>query len=239
MTENAQIETTLSQGLIALKAGVKMTDLAQILTQGQAPEVPVTPPSAPAEVVLTDEAKKALRHLPEVFAEVQPSERRALSETEVKQVWAEYDTLRTIVDLLGSRYEDLKEIVRNHMDVTAEANGAEWDSTAKDPHGHYVLAAKGNPERCNIPGTNQAFSREYRAGRVSIDASVLDEMHANGEISREAYLAMTRERRVLDEHKAMDAAANKPELREEILTAIAKMTKIGAPGTSLFVRKAQ
>lgn len=241
-TDKKALAAAVERGTIVLKQGGDLAQIREALTdvaEVEAPQVVAFPP-VPSPIVLTDDVKKALRRLPDVFAQVQPLERRALTEAELAQVHDERDVLGHIVDLLGGRQEDLKEIVRTHMDVVAEKDGkADPDESLRDAHGHYVLAAKGNPERVHIPGTNLDFSREYRAGRDSLDTSVLEEMVTNGEISREAYLAMTVERRVFDENKTMLALSAKDSLRADIFKAIKAMTKKGVPGTSLFTRKAK
>jgi len=240
-TTSTEIQARFEQALIVVKEQGSLDAVQKALV---GPYVPpqdlseVSFPPVPGEVVLTDDVKKALRRLPEVFATVQPTERRALTEEEIKAVEDERDALRKIASLLTSRDEDLKTLIRHHMDVSAEQAGkADPETTDRDAHGHYVIAGPGNPERVPIPGTNLDYSREYRAPKIGTDTSVLADMEAAGEISRETYLAMTREVRVFDDTKTIAALANKPTLRGEILTAIQRMTKPGKPGTSLFTRK--
>lgn len=237
----SQIEKDIERGTIVLKQGGSFADIQAALTadiEKPAQAVPALP-EAPAQVVLTDDVKKALRRLPDVFAVVQPAERRALDATEIQAVHEEREVLKQIVTLLAGRDDNLKEIIRNHMDVVAEKDGRADESTERDDSGHYILASKGNPERCDIPGTNQAWSREYRSGRTTTDDSVLDDLMTEGKISRDAYLAMTREVRVFDANKAMLSVTQKPDLRGEIFSAIKAMTKFGRAGTSLFVRKSK
>jgi hypothetical protein len=239
---NTALEPTFSQAQVVVKNGGSLKEVQSALlgtTPAPVAEVPV--PKAPDAVVLTDEVKKALRRLPEVFAEVQPVSRRALAMPEVEDVYAEYETLTAITDLLVTRKEALKEIVRNHMDVTAEEAGAAGEETLRDSKGHYILCAPKNPERARIPNTNQEFSREYRSGSISLNPRVLVEMLEEGTLSREAYLAMTREERVFDESKTMASlsSAKHADLRLEIMTAIQKMTTVGGPSTALFVRTAK
>jgi hypothetical protein len=120
------------------------------------------------------------------------------------------------------------------MDVTAEETGRTDANTPRDLKGHYVVAAKGEPERLPIPGTNQAWSREFRSGSASVDGSRLLDMYEAGDISREDYLSFTREMRVFDEEKALKAINDDPK-RLEIL---ARLAVPGRPSTAMFVRKA-
>lgn len=240
MTSKQVVPTAVQKAALVLKPGVTLRQVqdAMLAVEPITPEVPDFPP-VPSKIVLTDEVKTALRRLPEVFAEVQPTKRRALTGPESKALLDERKVLNAITDLLTSRAEDIKVFVRHHMDVTAEKDGrANPETTQRDAHGHYVLCAPQNPERSNIPETAEAWSREYRNGTVTIDPSILLRMYEEGEITREVYLSMTREVRVFDEDKALKAALKAPgPVRDQILGAIKQMTKVGVPGSALFVRK--
>lgn len=257
MTESKQVDVLISQGKIALKENGTLAAVQAAMVEpyhadaARTENVPF--PAVPAPVVITDEAKKALRRLPDVFAVVQPTERRTLSQEEMEAVHAEREVLKQIVELLAGRDEDLKTIIRHHMDVDAEERGVAVpkavvdqktgqvivEATDRDSKGNYILCGPGNPERVRIPGTNTDWSREYRKGSLTTDPSVIESLLEEGTISRDVYLAMTREQRVFDPNKAMEAAATKPDLRDGVLTAIKAMTRVGKPSTSLFVRKAK
>lgn len=224
-------------------------EVADAVGVGVDPIVPAAP-EPPAVIAMTDDTRAALNALPGVFAAVQPAEVRLLTEGEIEMLYAETLVLKQIVSVLEEREEAVKEAVRNHMDLTAEAEGRAVPkdivrgghvvatATPRDRKGHYVTASKGNPERLTIPSTNQQWSREYREGRISF-ADATDDLLAlyeAGEITREQYLAFTREVRAFDEAKAMDALRKDPETYVPIL---AKIAKRGAPGTALFIRKAK
>lgn len=256
-TTSTSIEPVIARGRVALKeSGGNIRSVAEAMMEPYHPDVARTEtvefPPVPGPLVLDEETKKALKALPRVFAVVQPEERRPLSDEELAKVYEEREVLGKIVDLLVGRQEDIKTLVRHHMDAEAEAKGIAVpralvdhetgqvivEATDRDANGHYVLCAPQNPERCPIPGTNFDFSREYRKGAISVETNLLDTMVEAGEITRDVYLAMTREQRVFDPSKAMDKAVHgEPEVRDGILRAIKAMTKVGRPGTSLFVRK--
>lgn len=236
MTETTELSPLIKQGQIALREGASLTAIAAAMLV-EMPEVEALPPAVPtvpAPVVLTPEVKDALAQMTEVFAAVQPTERRRLTDTEVAALYIERDVVKQVAEVLDGREENIKEYVRNHLDIVAEESGMIDENTPRDGKGHYVVASKGNPERLNIPGSNQAFSREFRSGKAAVDGSRLLDMYEAGEISREDYLAFTREMRVFDEDKALKAINDDPK-RLEIL---ARLAVPASPTTSLFVRKA-
>lgn len=192
-------------------------------------------PKAPAAVAMTDELREALEMLPKVFGQAQVTEIRQLTETERRALGEEQRVVEAILKPLEMRAEAIKETVRHHMDQVALAEGKVGQDTETDRHGHYVIAAKGEPERVAIPGTDKEWSREYRAGAVSIEGHRLLEMYEAGEIDRKTYLAMTRQVRVFDEHKALAAMEKDPGL----LPVFRKLIKRGRPVLSLYVRKAK
>lgn len=255
MTEQkTEIEPFLAKGRLAVKEGFRAVVAAVVepyrAEVARTESVPF--PEVPKPVVLTKEVQDALIRLKDVFAVVQPTERRTLSDEEKTAVQDERDVLKAIAAMIAARDENLKTIIRTHMDVDAEERGIAVpvalvdretgqvivEATERDQNGHYVLCGPQRPERVDIPGTNKEWSREYRAGKVEVntDPAFLLALYDEGTLTREEYLAMTREVRVFDENKAMDAAATKPDLRDGILKAIHAMTSVGKPGTALFVR---
>jgi hypothetical protein len=237
MTDTAtELSPIVKQGSLALKD--KDATLASVVSAVLAvmPEVEavVPVPKVPQPLVLDQETKEALSQVPAVFAAVQPETARVLTETEVASLYLEREVLRKVTDVLDGRDEAIKEYIRNHFDRIVEAEG-KAESAAIDAKGHYVVATKGNPERLPISGTNKAWSREYRAGKPSVNGERLLEMYEAGEISREDYLAFTRETRVFDEDKAYAAIVAKPE-RLEIL---ANLAVPATESTSIFVRAAK
>jgi hypothetical protein len=237
MTETAELSPLIKQGQIALREGASLAAVAAAMLV-EMPEVEALAPAAPtvpAPVELTPEVKQALEQMAEVFAAVQPTERRTLTDTEVAALYLEREVVKQVSEVLAGREENIKEYVRNHMDVVAEETGRVDANTPRDNKGHYVVATKGNPERLDVAGTNQVFSREFRSGKASVDGSRLLDMYEAGEISREDYLAFTREVRAFDEDKAMKAINDDPK-RLEILARLAVPAQ---PSTALFVRKAK
>lgn len=240
----------LERGRVALrdpKATLESIATAMLTDDVPAEFLAVAPqafPAVPAHREITAAQAEALIALPSVFGTVQPTERRALTDDEVSALYKERQVLKTLGDLLSGREEDIKTLIRHHMDVSAEERGVAVpkavvrdgqvvvEATPRDASGHYILCAPKAPERCPIPGTSEDWSREYRSGKVEIDLGALERLHEEGVVSREDYLAFTREVRVIDKAKVMEAIAKKPER----LGLLAKISKRGLPGTSLFVR---
>lgn len=251
--ESTALSPIAEKGRIAARKNpdASLTELAQSITEepplywGGSDLIPF-PPVAPT-LVLTDTHKEALKALPEVFGQVQPEERRTLSEDEIKKVYDEHEVLKVIEELIGSRRDALKTTIKHHLDVDAEERNlavpqpvvvkstgeVKVEASPRDAHGHYVLGEKGKPERLPIPGTNQAWSREFRGGSTSVSGARLDELYEAGEISKEDYYAFTREKRVFDEEKARKSIAKNPRLFD----LLARMTTRSGVGSAMFIRK--
>src|SRR5690606_31457679 len=181
-----EIEKVVEIGKLALRQqGATALTVANALLD-QVDYEKAKEPKAPAAVAMTDELREALERLPKLFGQAQVTEIRQLTETERR-----------------AHGEEQRGVEANlkPLKLAADAEGKVSQDTEADRHGHYVSAAKGEPERVAIPGTEKEWSREYRAGAVSIEGHRLLEMYEAGEIDRKTYLAMTRQVRVFDEHK--------------------------------------
>jgi hypothetical protein len=251
-TTSTEIEPFIKTGTIALKEGKSLKEVADLIAdplpdlRGYVETIPFPP--VPTPVVITPEVEAAIKRLPDVFNKVELSDRRQMTGEELVAVYDEWLVLKAISGLLESRAEALKEYVRTHMDVHAEeinvaVRKAQVDkttgeviveATSRSNDGHYILSSKGNPERANIPTTNKAFSREFRAGTLTLDTSQVEEMFKNEELTREQYLSFTREMRVFDEDKAHKAMID----NHALLAVLKRMSVRTQPGTSLYVRKA-
>lgn len=205
-------------------------------------------PDIPTPVQMTSQMQTDLETLPEVFGKVNLDSRRTLTEDEIVLVYREHEALKDLENALKGRRDNLKAYIRHHLDVAAEEenravpadvydkNGDKIvEASPRDPSGFYVLGEKGKPERLNIPGTNQAFSREASSYKAQVSGDRLTELYNAGEISREDYLAFTREVRVFDEEKARKALAKD----RRLLGLLAKITERGGMKSALFVRKAR
>lgn len=231
------------------KKEATLSDVALAVTQDVTEVKDPKPfPAVPKGRTLTEAVRNVLKSVPQVFGSVQMETRRTLSEAELEQVYTEHAVLDTVCKTLKARVEDIKEIVRTHMDVDAEernlARAKEVhrggklaaEATPRDSKGHFLLAQEtGHPYRIPIPGTDKEYSLEYRAGKVTLDGDALLGMFERGEISREEYLGFTRETRVLDETRATNFIKRNPERGMDIL---AKITHQEPPSTSLYIRKA-
>jgi hypothetical protein len=211
---------------------------------------PVVDPALPTFAEITDETKAAMAILPDVVGVVRPSESRVLTDEEVVALFKEQSAVRTVVSNLADIDENIKEIVRHHIDRKAEEDNRVVrkavirngeivsEATPRDQHGHYLLARKGEPEQVVVPGTGMAYSQEYREGAAAIGNATVEllDLYDRGEITREQYLALTKSVRQYDETKAMAAMSADP---ETYIPIIATITHKPAAGQSLFIRKAK
>jgi hypothetical protein len=252
---NAALEQIIERGTFALRKNSDMSleELAAAITE----EVPsfwsmpgqVVPfPEVPTPVVMTPEIQEALNALPAVFGKVNLDKRRTMTEEEILDVYKEHEALKALETALKDRRDNLKTYVRHHLDVDAEETNRAVpadvfdkkgnkivEASPRDKAGHYVLGEKGKPERLHIPGTNMDFSREAASYKAALSGERLTELFEAGEITREEYLAFTREVRVFDEDKARKAIAKD----KRFLGLLARITERGGMRSALYVRKAK
>lgn len=245
-TTKAVVPVWQTKARLALREGASLGEIAKTMIAVEEETAEVAPaeetkvarpfPPIPEAVALDDDQKAALRALSIAFNAVRPTTRRKLKTQEVTDLFHERVILRSVLEPLKNRDEQIKEYVRTHLDLVAEEMGAaDPVETPRDEAGHYIVASPGKPERLNVPGTAKAFSREYRSGNVTISGGDLLDLYESGEITREVYLSFTVERRVFDEAKATAAIVKDPTL----LDVLRKITHRAGDGTSLFERKAK
>lgn len=205
-------------------------DLQAILkTITPAPAAPALPAAPPLPAVITEDQRKALDRLHEVFGKVVPTDRRALQPAEVTALVDERMTLDEIEKLASKRKEGIRTAVCNHLDVEAEEDGNIPEDATRDKDGHYVL-----PGKVPAPDLGKAFSREVRAGTPHITADGLKALVDSGDLSHEDYLEMTTQVRVVDENKIMLRLRKNPDL----VRALQKATTPVGKTASVYLRKA-
>lgn len=239
-----ELELAYKRGNAVLAKKGSVTEVAEALVTEE-PALPLTGrpfPELPRTRKLSTSLQRALEEAIDWYGTTNLTERRELTDSELYDLFAEDETLNTVAKQLDLRIKDLREIVRVHLDVRAEEQGRAVarphvgvEATAREPKGHYLLASPQNAETVEIPGTDKVYSAEFKRGTVTIDADELLRLYDDGEITREEYLAFTRETRVLDENKAGDFINKNPERGMEILK---KITRATDPSYSLYLRKA-
>jgi hypothetical protein len=253
---NASPATDVDQvlaGALALldkKPGASVADLAAVVVPPPAvqPVPQAAPfPAIPTPIAMTDEARVALRLLPKAFGSLSLTTRRSLSAAELQTLMAESALLAQIASVLSPRMEEIKEIVRVHMDVDAEERGLAHPvdtidsvdavaATTRDHNGHYLLAAPKQPHQVPVPSAGLAWSQQYTSGSATPSLAQLEAALENGEITRAEYLACTREKRVLDEDNLKALINRKP---GRGLAILRRITVRSAPNSSLNLRKIQ
>lgn len=230
-----ELELAVQRGQLALDQGVKWGELLDAVFNTDVGEVHSEPfPAVGKHVEITPAFADAIMQLKEVWGSVEPKTRRALNEKEHAALYRERQVLKTIKDTLDARYNAINVIVKHHMDIRAEVEDrADPVATPRDTKGHYAIARRGQPERMDIPGSNEQWSREYRSNGAALSPDELLRMYEDEEISREDYLSFTRQARVVDEDKVMRAVVADPR-RLRILYQIGQGK---TPVVQLYVRK--
>lgn len=197
----------------------------------QAPSAPA--PSTGAFVVpqITDEQKKALRQIVDLYGQVVPTEPRLLTPTELTLITKERKTIDLLLKFLEARKEEsIRETLAYHLDKVAEAQDDFDPETApKDRRGHYAVKQK-QP----VPDTDLNLNRSVSHPKPTIDGATIQALHEQGVLDRAEYLALTSMpvvKRNFDETKAREAFKKNPAL----LFKVAKAVKQGLPTTTIKV----
>jgi hypothetical protein len=180
----------------------------------------------------TSDQLEAVKALPEVFAQVVPDTFRALSTDEVNVIAYERDTLKTLEKMIKERVDDITITVHNHLDTEAEEEGRADDVEHFTKNGNLCL-----PGEVLIDGTDKKFTREVSTPKAKLSASTLKKLSEDEtypDFTHEDYLAMTRQERVVDEAKVLDAVRKNPDL----LRAVRDASERPNPIASINVRNA-
>jgi hypothetical protein len=212
----------------------KMT-LAEAIAKalGDKHQVAKVKPEVPTVIPITDEHRRALKRIVEVYGKVTPTEPRLLTPSEQQALLVERDTIGEILKLLKDRKEvSLRETIANHLDRVAEEKRLADEDTRKDARGHYALK-QDEP----VPDTDQKFQRILVEPKPEISGAVIQALHEAGKIDRADYLAITRMplvKRSFDQTKASEAITKDPGLLFRIAAAVTQ----APPTTTIKTGKA-
>lgn len=208
---------------------ISLDDLTDLLAPE--PEAVETPEDLPTPATITDDERKALARVTDVFGSVVPAKRRKLKPSEVTALIDERDTLDTVEKMCSARKDDIRTTILNHNDVLVEEEGLAEDLQRDKDGVHYIHKQSYNGDG----STKRRFSVETRSGSANMNPSVLKALADDPEVedfTHEDYLAMTEQTRVFDEHKAMLHLKKNPDLVKHIQRAVTK----GHPSVSVYVR---
>lgn len=192
------------------------------------PKVPDFP-ALPKPVTLTDAARQAVGRVSKVFGKFHLTEARPLTAPELEQLTDEARTIADAVGPLQDRSEAIAEMIRVHMDRTAERDAAQDGGTplrryarilAGKAKGHLLRAAPGTPYKVAVNGFEQCWEQRYVTGKAEIQPAKLQTLLDAGKITRAEFLAFTREVRAYDEDKVAAFVRKDPARGLEILAAI-------------------
>ncbi len=211
------------------EGSITLNDVLSALSPSQeSAEIPAVLPVPPQ---ITSAQNLSVEKVADVFGQVVPTERRALSSTESAALVEEKETLDELKKMAESRQRNIRITVFNHMDV--EAEGQEITKEAiRGGDGHYILAGEARGE----PDTSKRFTREVRNNAPALSADALKNLvdDPDADFSHEDYLGMTTQVRVMDENKVLLALKKDPRL----IVAIAGAVRPGSKSSSMYLRKA-
>jgi hypothetical protein len=191
-------------------------------------------PGMPKAVELTPAARAALVALPSIFNSVTMTDRRMLSQDEIDKISAEWTVLTDALSVLEKRKDAIAETMRHHLDTSAEFGGIARqkrrrregkvvaEATPRDHHGHYLLAAAQKPAEIIATGFTKAWQQRFTSGKTSQSIERLEQLLAEGSITRAEYLAFTEARRVLSDDAIKRSMKKDAGRTLQILAAITK-----------------
>ena len=188
----------------------------------------------------------ALKNLTGYSTRSRSTERRSLTDKEIAAITAERVILTQIGAALAARDKIIAETIRVHMDVDAEEKGLAIPAdktdpatgqvivaaTPRDQNGHYLLAGPQQPHQ--VPAGPVQWSQEYSAAAPMPSDGELQAAYQVGSITREDYLAVTREVRSFDAIRARELIRSAP---ARGLAVLRRITVGGTPKSSLYLRK--
>lgn len=232
-TQSTELEVLVGKAVEKINSGaLSMSDLLKALAPHAVAEgKPSTP--TPTAAVISDDERKALAKVVEVFGQVCPTEKRALLATEQDALIEEKQCLDTVKKMAEKRLtEGIRTIVFNHFDTEAEADeDFDPEQVERDKSGFLLT----DGEAPGTGNTGKKFTREVREGAPTLDVDGLKALADDPdfeEFTHKDFLAMTRQVRVVDENRVMEVLKKKPTL----VTAIARATKPGKKTVSLNLR---
>ena len=202
LADDPQIRSLVQQGMEKVREGkIRLADLFDQIAKREDPEVPdKRPPVSPS---LTEKQTKALERLPQVYGRVVVTADRKLTTKELTTLVEEREIISTILTPLEKRKtETIREILSNHLDHLVPEE--ERPSARKDRKGHFAVK-----QEVSVEGTGKKVQRSVSGGKPVLSIQHIEDLHAQGQIDRKTYLAITRKPdlpRVLDEdglHKAI------------------------------------
>lgn len=233
MTENKISKAAAQKALAQLDKG---GDVARVLTETFVPKTTQAHATAPEKLkvaALTEAHRKAIESLPEVYGSVTPDTPRRLSDEELSAIVDERTVVDTLLTLLKNRKDkSVRETLAYHLDRLAEEEGLVDKDTPTDDSGHYYVK-----QDVEAPGTGKKVQRIVSDPTPSVSSKMLEDLHKEGVLDRQEYLAITSlptVARVFDEAKARKAIRDNPALLNKIAQAVTRPT----PTITIKVEKA-
>lgn len=243
---NTELETVTQGELALVKGSFELSVVAAKISEPAPPdgsEPQRAFPKLPDPFEPSVSQREALRVVHKAFGTTHLERRRPLGDQERTALATEEGILDEVIKAATKRRDEIKEMVRVHIDVTAElmdqavpraqldpAGVITAEATQRDLKGHYLLAAPEQPWPVTVPGFKKGWQQTYTSGSVSLSGALLAKLLGDGLITRKEYLACTREVRALDEARLNEFIRRDPVRGLGILKAI---TERSAPNSAL------
>jgi hypothetical protein len=214
----------------ALDGAADLAAVIKTLADRKVTAAPEKPSAAPKVVPVKAEAKAAISRLNDELASTElPSERRALSLLEQKELLALGSDAKAAEKALKVAVAAVKTSVFNHFDVGLEADNYADELPVDEKTGHYLVE-----NELEVSGTGKKFVRQLSQGSPTVTGDALRKLYDEGKISRRQYYQATYrpEVRPVNEEGLLDLLKSKPEL----LDVLAEVITPGTVTASFWIR---
>lgn len=221
---------------VALKEGNSWGDVMRAaMLDANAEALPNAKTPVAKTIKLSDQEQAALTAFADQLGTaVWPSTRRQLTKPELRKL---VELLATTKDLgkLVDRVEKAEKVALfNHFDVCAEKDTENPANPALSPRHKDGFYLREDTENGSVPELPQKVTREVKSASVELSAEKLFDLVLAGEITREKYLALTKQVRVIDEEAVMREVKHNPAMIP-VLKAATVVTR--AATVSMNLRK--
>lgn len=227
---DAELVPTAQVSALLAKPKVTVSEVLRV-AKGDAKQIALAQTPLPKNPGLDEEAWEAvvvardlLDHQPV------PDRRRMLSEVELERLTRTYDAVQKALAGLNRSRDQIKTTAFNHFDAVALDDGKVTTDTAFTKEGWAIIADK---ESAIVEGLPVKLTREVTGGKVALTVEGLHALVEDGVIEQADLLKMTRQKRVIDEARALEWIRQNPERA----AALVEATETGSPTAQFWLRK--
>lgn len=230
MSETEVVTTPSLNGVRAALSKPKATvsDVLKVVRQADKLTLAETP--VPKDPGLNEAAWDAIEKVAGLLGALElPNRRRMLSQPELEEITRVYEQLQIAMKGLDNSRNQIKAAAFNHFDAVALDDGKVTVDTKFTSEGWAVVDDR---ESAKVEGLDKKLTREVSGGKLELTIEALSDLVEDEKLTREDYLAMTRQVRVRDEARTLAWLRKNPEKAEVLAEAI----QVGKSSAAFWLR---